>query len=157
MFRLLHSLRSATYRKWSKAQKNAVFALQRYGISHNEKDFQEFESFLKIPEGDHRARTELMKVHANPEIIRAGFLQGRVHPADIEPMVDLLRRFYWISYLAHAIEQWTKGDLMIAEIKQKAELFHAEIKAGHSEVASSILIEIKALDQKIGAVEDEFS
>lgn len=157
MFRLLHSLRSATYRKWSKAQKNAVFALQRYGISHNEKDFQEFESFLKIPEGDHRARTELMKVHANPEIIRAGFLQGRVHSDDIEPMVDLLRRFYWISYLAHAIEQWTKGDLMIAEIKQKAELFHAEIKAGHSEVASSILIEIKALDQKIGAVEDEFS
>jgi hypothetical protein len=98
---------------WSKAQKNAIFALQRYGISHEEKDFQIFQDFLKVPEGDHLARIEMAKKNANSEVIRRGFLQGRVHPDDIEPMVALITRFYWISYLSRAIEQWTLGDVMM--------------------------------------------
>jgi signal transduction histidine kinase len=142
---------------WSKAQKNAIFALQRYGISHDEKDFQSFQDFLKVPEGDHRARIEMAKPHANAEIIRNAFLQGRVHPDDIEPMVRLITRFYWISYLSRAIEQWTLGDVMIAEVKQKADLYHEAIQKKNWKLSESTMAEIHDLDRKIGDVEDSFS
>jgi signal transduction histidine kinase len=142
---------------WSKAQKNAIFALQRYGISHEEKDFQIFQDFLKVPEGDHLARIEMAKKNANSEVIRRGFLQGRVHPDDIEPMVALITRFYWISYLSRAIELWTLGDVMIAEVKQKADLYHAAVQQKNWKLSDSLMGEIHELDRKIGDVEDAFS
>src|ERR1700733_13518959 len=46
---------------WSKAQKNAVFSLQRFGLTKSEKDFEAYLDYLKIPEGDHKSRMELLK------------------------------------------------------------------------------------------------
>src|SRR5436309_2924655 len=79
---------------WSKAQKNAVFSLQRFGLTRNEEDYQAFLKFLKVNEGDHRARMELQ--NANPDMakVRQGFREGHVHSEDIDPIVDLIRRFY---------------------------------------------------------------
>ena len=142
---------------WSKAQQNAIFALQRYGISHDEKDFKTFQDFLKIPEGDHFARVEMAKPNGNPDIIHHYFLEGRVHPDDIEPMVALITRFYWVSYLARAIEQWTLGDELIAAIKQKAELYHLAIQENDLERSESLMAEIQELDRKTGEVENAFS
>src|ERR1700691_1538310 len=65
---------------WSKAQKNAVFSLLRYGITKNEKDFKSYLTYLQIPEGDHKARLELKKKNPDLSIIRKGFLAGHVHP-----------------------------------------------------------------------------
>src|SRR4051812_38023410 len=46
---------------WSKAQKDAVFSLQRFGITKDPKDYETFLAFLKVPEGDHQSRMELLK------------------------------------------------------------------------------------------------
>src|SRR5471030_1005868 len=69
---------------WSKAQKNPAFKLQRYGVTRNEIDFANFLEYLKVPEGDHRARIELGKAVPDLAIVRQGFLDGRIHPDDIE-------------------------------------------------------------------------
>jgi hypothetical protein len=89
---------------WSKSQKNAVFSLQRYGNTKDEKDYQAFLEYLKVPEGDHQARLELLKAKPDLAVVRDGFLKGHVQPNDIEPIIELLRGFYWISYLAKAID-----------------------------------------------------
>ena len=142
---------------WSKAQKNAIFALQRFGISGDEKDCQQFQDYLKVSEGDHQARIEMGKANADPNVIRQGFLQGRVHPDDIQPMVDLLTRFYWISYLSRSIQAWTQADLMIAELKEKAMHYHEAIQKRDGVLSNSIMLQIKDLDFRISGVEDEFS
>src|ERR1700677_970347 len=67
---------------WSKAQKDAVFSLQRFGSTKNELDFQAFQNYLKIPEGDHRARLELSRPIVNLALIRQGFLDGQIHKED---------------------------------------------------------------------------
>src|SRR6478609_1080843 len=51
---------------WSKAQKDAVFHLYRYGVSRTERDYELFEQFMRVPIGDAKARRELLQ--ANPDM-----------------------------------------------------------------------------------------
>src|SRR5471032_55023 len=44
---------------WSKAQKDAVFHLQKYAASHSPKDMRQFRADIAIPLGDHSARLEM--------------------------------------------------------------------------------------------------
>src|SRR5438067_10570457 len=45
---------------WSKAQKDAVFHLYRYGISRTDKDYELFEQCMPVPIGDAKARHEVL-------------------------------------------------------------------------------------------------
>src|SRR6185369_5962297 len=74
---------------WSKAQKDAVYNLRKYNLTHNEKDYREFQKFMDVPFGDHIARLELFKKEPDLNIARQGFLQGRVHADDIDGMIKL--------------------------------------------------------------------
>src|ERR1700749_39232 len=46
---------------WSKGQKDAAFSLLIYARAHDEKDYQDFRNFLKVPYGDNKPRLELLK------------------------------------------------------------------------------------------------
>ena len=46
---------------WSKAQKQAVYDLLRYSISHSDADYQNYRQALLVPLGDKQARLELEK------------------------------------------------------------------------------------------------
>ena len=46
---------------WSKAQKDGVFHLYKYGVSGNPEDYRLFQQFMKVPIGDGEARHELFK------------------------------------------------------------------------------------------------
>jgi signal transduction histidine kinase len=135
---------------WSKAQKNALLKLQRYGATHNEKDYQAFLDALKIPEGDHRARAELQKPHPDPEIIRQGFLDGHIHPDDIPPIVELLRRFYWVSYLDRAVKVWGEGDKLLFQLKDAAAEYHRTFSA-------KSYAQIIDLNEQLTTLEEDFS
>ena len=52
---------------WSKAQKDAVFHLQRYAASRSVEELREFHEALAIPLGDYEAREEMNK----PDPVRA--------------------------------------------------------------------------------------
>src|SRR6201990_85844 len=41
---------------WSKAQKDAVFHLYKYGVSRTEEDYDLFEEFMRVPAGDAKTR-----------------------------------------------------------------------------------------------------
>lgn len=115
---------------WSKAQKNAVYRFQRYVMTKDEWDYLAFGEALKIPDGDRRARVELQKISPNMQIVREGFLQGHVHPADIEPIVNLLRRFYWVSYIKEAVAAWTEGDKLLLELREVVWLYRKAVQDG---------------------------
>src|SRR5580698_3176963 len=65
---------------WSKAQKDAVYSLTKYGYTHDEKDYQKYLKLLAIPLGDRISRLELMKPHPNLDTVRDGFIKGRINP-----------------------------------------------------------------------------
>src|ERR1700689_892052 len=46
---------------WSKAQKDGLYQLLKYARTHDEAYYDEFRNFMKVNQGDHRARIELAK------------------------------------------------------------------------------------------------
>lgn len=115
---------------WSKAQKNAVYRFQRYVMTKDELDYIEFGEALKIPDGDRKARIELQKTSPDMQIVKEGFFEGHVHPADIEPIVNLLRRFYWVSYIKEAVAAWTEGDRLLIELREVVWIYRKAVQDG---------------------------
>ncbi len=144
---------------WSKAQKNAVLCLQRFGMSGRQSDYDCFVDHLRIQEGDHRARLALEEEVPNRARAREGFLQGRIHPDDIEPMIDLLTRFSWISYLRHATELWAEADGLITELRDVGEDYYQLVRDKTTKPAqrTRALTRIHELNDQLTIVENEFS
>src|SRR6185312_4602595 len=72
---------------WSKAQKDAIYSVLIYAHSHDEKDYQDFRNFLKVPYGDNKTRLELLKPNPDLQVARQGFIEGRNEPVDVEGML----------------------------------------------------------------------
>ncbi|MFT3909345.1 MAG: ATP-binding protein [Ferruginibacter sp.] len=144
---------------WSKAQKDAVYNLRKYSRTHNVADYMEFKQLMEVPFGDHIARLELNKENPDFAVARQGFLQGRVHPDDIDGMINLFRRFYKNYYIGKAIVIWTKGDSIISKIEPIADQVHAELGSGHpsAEKLDRLMSEIDVINEQLTKLEDDFS
>ena len=90
-FGILSSLRAYVGGEsmWSKAQKDAVFHLQKYAVNHAPEDLRLFRADIAIPLGDHEARLEMNKPHPNIRTVRQGFIRGGNHRDDVDGMFNL--------------------------------------------------------------------
>jgi signal transduction histidine kinase len=144
---------------WSKAQKNAVYRFQRYVMTKDEWDYLAFGEALKIPDGDRRARVELEKFSPDMQIVREGFIQGHVDPADIESIVDLLRRFYWVSYIQEAVKAWSEGDRLLLELREVVWNYRKAVQDGVSDTPgmAAHLDRVIEINNELTRVEEIFS
>src|ERR1700742_4940623 len=143
---------------WSKAQKDAVYSLTKYGYTHDEKDYQKYLKLLAVPMGDRKARLEMMKSNMNMDTVRDGFIKGHVHPDDINGAVQLLTRFHNISYIHDAITIWTRGDYFLDMLQYYGERLHTEVYYGKASADKISLTEeqIYQLNEKLTVLEDDF-
>lgn len=144
---------------WSKAQKDAMYQLQKYSRTHNEADYQEFLSFMKVPVGDHKALAEMNKPDPDMEITRQGFIEGRNHPDDVKGMVNLFRRFHANRYINRAIVVWTEADKQVADFIPIGQKLHDEINSPNpsQDRINEIVSAIDPINAKLTVLEDEFS
>jgi hypothetical protein len=144
---------------WSKAQKDAVFHLYRYGTSRTEKDYELFEQFMRVPIGDAKTRHELLTDNGNMDVERDGFLEGRNHPADIDGMISLFVRFNNVSYIKKAIAIWGDAQPVALQLLSVAEKLRQEIHSPNPSMdkISELLASIYKINEKLTAFEDEFS
>lgn len=144
---------------WSKAQKTAVYHLQKYANTHDEKYYANYLQQLKIPLGDRQARIELEKKDMNPEIVTEGFLSGENHPQDIPPMINLVRRFYWEPHLARAFDRWREGDHLITEFMNLGATLQKTVQQDpvNIEKIEDLMMQIFELDDRLTKAENEFS
>ena len=145
---------------WSKAQKDGLYQLLKYARTHNEADFEKFESFMKVNQGDHKARLELSKgSQADLGIVREGFIEGRNDPDDVDGMIRLFLRFHSNKYIARAIAAWTNADEVIAGFTTLGQRLHEEIHTQpySQQHVDAILDEIDPLNDRLTPLEDDFS
>jgi len=144
---------------WAKAQKDAVLKLRYYGDSRNEADYQAYLKLIRVPLGYKAARQEILKTQADLNIVREGCLQGGMHPVDIEYAIPFFRRFQHMPYVSGAIEHWSKGDRLIAELMKVAGQLHEEVNGGHARPAAIHDIETRLadIDRRLRVEEDQFS
>jgi diguanylate cyclase (GGDEF)-like protein/PAS domain S-box-containing protein len=144
---------------WSKAQKDAVFYLNRYAGTRSEADYKRYLEAIKIPLGDRKAREELERTQPNLELARQGFIEGRNHPDDVPGMIWLFRRFRNVSYIDRAIAIWAEGDRYIVDLTAAAERLHASVASGHGDEESlrPMLEDIRRINGNLTPLEDAFS
>lgn len=144
---------------WSKAQKDAGYYLQKYGHTHDEKDYAKFLEFLKVPLGDAKARLELGKQNPDLQKAREGFIEGKNFPGDVDGMIWLFRNFNEISYINKAIKIWGEAEPTIIQLIPIGEKLHSEINSSEvsQERINEILKEIDPINQKLTKLENEFS
>ena len=146
---------------WSKAQKDGLYQLLKYARTRNEADYLEFEGFMKVNQGDHKARIELSKGagKADLAIVRQGFLEGRNHLEDVDGMIKLFLRFHSNKYISRAVEAWTRADEVISGFMALGEKLHQEINTQpySQQRIDAILNQIDPLNDRLTPHEDEFS
>lgn len=143
---------------WSKAQKTALRNLQSYALTKNPHYYDEYLKNLQVPLGDRQARLELSKESFDPEIVRAGFLQGRIHEDDIDGLIKIIRRFHNVPHLHQALMIWAEADTLIDEFMSAANELHKSIQNNASNQAiEQHLSKIYDVDTKLTHVEDRFS
>jgi diguanylate cyclase (GGDEF)-like protein/PAS domain S-box-containing protein len=143
---------------WSKAQKQAVYSLNRYADSGSETDFQTYRDAIAIPLGDFRARMELEKQNPDLQVVHAGFVAGRNEPEDIPGMIRLFRWFRNLWFMARAIEIWTVADAEILRLTIVADRLRDEVAGPRDGLrVAELLSEIDRINRKLTPLEDEFS
>ncbi|HEY6902452.1 MAG TPA: ATP-binding protein, partial [Puia sp.] len=144
---------------WSKAQKDALYELLVYARTHDEADYNKFQGFLRVNQGDHKARMELSKEYPDFDIVRQGFIEGRNHREDIDGMIRLFRRFHSNQYIHRAIVAWTGADEVITGFAAIGERMHTAINARpySQDSINALLGEIDPLNERLTPLEDEFS
>lgn len=144
---------------WSKAQKQAVHHLIRYGLLRHPEDYTRFREFLSVPEGDRQAREELEKPTYDRNVCREGFLRGRNHPNDLNDMIHLFRWFRHVSYMDQAIRIWTDGDRYIARLRVLGEELHRQIteRTATPKNVDLLVAEVDDINRQLTVLEDAFS
>lgn len=144
---------------WSKGQKDAVYHLRKYGRMREEKEYLLFQEFMKVPMGDHKTLVQLTKPQPDLDSARQGFLEGRNHPHDINGMINLFRRFYFVSYINRAIVIWSQADAAITPLTSIGEQLHTEINSPTTspKKIEELLEQIDELNDKLTILEDDFS
>lgn len=144
---------------WSKAQKDAMYQLLKYGRTHDEADYIRFTEHMKVPLGDHEALVELSRPERDIEAAKRGFIAGRNHPEDVEGMITLFTRFSSNEYISRAIGIWVEADKAVAEFIPIAEELRAEINAPvpSQQHINYVLLKVDPVNRRITVLEDDFS
>jgi hypothetical protein len=144
---------------WSKAQKDAIYHLGRYGHTRDNNEYLLYKEFMKVPEGESKARIELQKPSPDYGIVKEGLLEGRNHPGDVDGMIRLFRNASHISYIQKAIILWGKADSVRSFLTPISETLHREITSAHpdQEKIDRALEEIAPVNYELTGLEDEFS
>lgn len=144
---------------WSKAQKDAVHYLLRYGRTRADEDYQKYMQALAVPMADHDARVELSKADPDlPDVVQA-FIQGRNHPDDVAGMISLFRRYHFEPHIRHAVTVWVEADQYLQKLHQLGDGIRRELTKPHPDQqrVSDLLAEVEALNELFPKLEDDFS
>ena len=143
--------------QWTRAQKDAAFQMQRYALTGDEAYYDGFERALSVPLGDRKARLELIKDDPDYAATRAGFLEGRNHPADIEAMITLYRRFRHFTPVQQATFLWERADGHIDDLATVGRELKAAKKPLDANLRDDQVLRITRLNATLGRLEDVIS
>jgi PAS domain-containing protein len=143
---------------WSNAQNAAIEALEQYAQTRNEDHYDRYIDEARVVAGARAARIELEKPFPDFDVARRSLLQARNHPADIDGMINLFRRFRPVGFMAGGVQIWTDADALFARIEAIAQEIHASIRSGRGNAGDlePALGEMRGLDRSLTARERAF-
>lgn len=143
---------------WSKARHEAFLHLLDYAQSREPIHFARYEEALAVPLGDRQARQEMERPDPDMARIRAGFIQGGVHPDDIDGMVSLFRRLGDQPMFRDALNAWVEGDALIDRMRESARQLRLQVERGDAPGAlTPALRQLRDINDQLTFMEKQFS
>src|ERR1700733_771853 len=144
--------------RWSKAQKDAVFHLQRYAVTRAPEDLRRFRENIDVTLGDHAARIEMNKTHPDIQKVRQGFIRGGNHIDDVDGMFDLYQRFAWLKFMQRAIRAWEMADYCIIQLNEAGGSLQREIESPepNAQQIQSTLANVSSINETLTPIENQF-
>jgi diguanylate cyclase (GGDEF)-like protein/PAS domain S-box-containing protein len=144
---------------WSKAERQAIAELRRYGSSGSQDDYRRFDAEMAVPLGDRVARLELQKRGPDYDLAARGFIAARNHPDDVPGMMRLFRLFQHTAILARPITAWSRGDELIMQLSQIGQQMRAAMDSGTAAPGrvKQLMVSAELIHLRVAPLEDEFS
>lgn len=144
---------------WSKGQKDAIHALQRYVVSGDDADYTTYEISVAAPLGDRAARLALESASPDIDEARAGFLQGGNHPDDVSGLILMFRCCRTLPFVSDAVQRWRATDPLLTELVTLASDIRDEKRANimSAETAAVRSTQIIMLDARLAPLANAFS
>lgn len=144
---------------WSKGQKDAIHALQRYVVSGDDADFMTYEISIAVPLGDRAARLALESASPDIDAARIGFLQGGNHPDDVSGLIWMFRCCRTLPFVSDAVQRWRATDPLLTELATLASYIRDEKRASSmpAETAAMRSTQIIMLDARLAPLANAFS
>lgn len=144
---------------WSKGQKEAVIALQAYARYGQESQWEEYRAAISIPLGDRRARRALEAEPPDLQAARQGFRQGGLEHGEIDGMIRLFRWFRDWGPMRRSIRIWSRGDSLIAELREEADRIRREWQtpSPDSAVLADAVARIEGINEELSREERAFT
>jgi diguanylate cyclase (GGDEF)-like protein len=144
--------------RWSKAQKDAVFHLQKYAVTHTPDDLRLFREDIGVTLGDHAARIEMNRTQPDIQKVRQGFIRGGNDIDDVDGMYYLYHRFAWVSFMQQAIHAWEAADRYIVQLDEAGRSLQREIESPSPRPAEiqSTLAEVSSINENLTPIENQF-
>ncbi len=144
--------------QYSKAQKEAVIQLMRYGRTGDSADYTMFLSSLGVLKGDRAARIALEANPAQAGAAKQGFLRGRNDPADVPALILGFRLFHKWPPMAECVRDWRDADDQFIGLERLGVQIRTHANGAGSPAASpSQLAEAARLDARATELEQNFS
>lgn len=144
---------------WSKGQKEAVIALQEYVRNGRDAQWRQYRDAIAVPLGDRRARRALQADPPDLQSAQQGFRQGGLEPGEIDGMIRLFRWLHDWGPMRRSIQIWSRGDSLIAELRQEADRIRREWQSPPPDTAvlADALTRIERLNEELSREERAFT
>ncbi len=144
---------------WSKAHNESIYFLYRYSQTARQEDYDRSMAALAVPIGDQFARVELEKPNPNLDTVRAGMLQGKAHPSDVDNAILLFRFFRSVPLIAKAIDYWAEADDLMVTFQATAKQLHHRVSAGDRDGPETLALisRVHDIGEKMRPLNENFS
>lgn len=144
---------------WSKAQKDAVYELERFVDTGNPVHLERFRRAIAVPLADREAREALEKTPPDREAAAAALLRAGHDPEDIPALIRLFAWREFVPLMPRAVAVWREGDREIARLCELASRLErrASDAGRRSADLDPIVAGIEEVNERVTILEREFS
>ncbi len=143
---------------YSKGQKDALLALTYYLNTQDSAYWHMYVKSLKVPMSDNKARHAMVKQEPD-SIAFSYFIDGKVHPADINNIIWMFKNFRNVQEFKDAVGLWHQSELILIDLHKSAEKLKYKIDRGVLDVKSKeqLVIKISTSNITLTKIETDFS
>jgi signal transduction histidine kinase len=143
---------------YSKGHKDALLNLTYYLDNEDNFYWERYRAALKVPESDNKAAHAMMNNEPDT-IVFKHFLNGRIHPEDINNIVWVFRNFRNYDQFKHAVDLWSRSEVILIDLNRSATKFKLlrDKGLGSAEKKSELVSEISNSNLMLTRLEIDFS